>query len=359
VASAVLGVADTVLAGRPKVVPLSAHHYDSRTIGMLHVTGQATDARGQLEAWSCVIKVIDLQQAPRANTFVDAANEILVYRDHLFAADGDAFRPARCFLISEGTDGTTLLWLEDLTGLQKPPFTLEELSDIAAHLGSWNARHAVAPLQLPFVANTNSFLLRWSRTPAVRQVSRLRELREHRYVRDAFRDVPLSALEEFLSLAERLNGRTARLPRSLCFGDCNVGNLFSGNDETVAVDWASLTLDPIGVDAGCMIGSAISWGRNGAAVATDERELFETYVAAMATVGLSPDTSDVRRGYFGQYGYYVGFCATMPALLIDEVFPVPLVEQRFSARADDIPHLVAGVIAKLPGYIEELRRLAD
>ena len=42
VAGAVLGIAEPSLLGPPNVVKLSAHHYDSRTLGMLHVAGQAT-----------------------------------------------------------------------------------------------------------------------------------------------------------------------------------------------------------------------------------------------------------------------------------------------------------------------------
>lgn len=355
-ASGVLGF-PVSFAEPPSVAPLSVHHYDSRTIGMLHVSGQASDARGQFAPWSCVIKIIDLHQPPRANTFVDAASEILVYRSRLFADDETMFRPARCYLVSQGQAGTTLLWLEDLTGLQKPPFTLEELAGMSAHLGAWNARHALVPPALPFEAGTNAFLLRWSRAPAVRQVGRLRALHEHRYVRDAFRDVPLEALEEFLLLVERLNAMTSRLKPSLAFGDCNVGNLFSGDGETVAVDWASLTGDPLGVDAGCMVGSAISWGREGGAVARNERELFDTYVEALSTSGLDPQPADIRKAYYGQYGYYVCMCATMPALLVDEVFPIHLVEKRFGAPAGEIPALVAGVVDQLPTYIKELRLL--
>ena len=120
--------------------------------------GRRPDPGGDLRPWSCVIKVVDPRQPPRANTWVDAVTEILVYRSKLFSADGQSFRPARCYLISETSDGNTLLWLEDLTGLQKPPFTLEELDAMAAHLGSWNAHYALTPPRLPFEADVNSFL---------------------------------------------------------------------------------------------------------------------------------------------------------------------------------------------------------
>lgn len=359
VASAVLGADRPALIGAPIIVRLSAHHYDSRTIGMLHVSGQATDTEGQLRAWSCVIKVIDLLQTPRANSFVDAANEVLVYRDGVFDTGEERFRPARCYLISDGPGSTTLLWLEDLTGLQKPPFTLEELHGMAAHLGSWNAHQARSPAALPFEPRSNSFRLRWDRTPAMQQAARLRELHQHRYVRDAYRDVSLDKAGEFLRLVDKLNQKAALFPASLCFGDCNVGNLFIGENETVAVDWASVTRDPLGVDAGCMVGSAICWGRSGAAIAADERSLFETYLASVAASSVMRAAADVRLAYLSLYGFYVWFCAAMPVLLVDEVFPIHLLELRFGARAEEIPSLVSGVIAGLPAYIDECSLLVS
>lgn len=164
-------------------------------------------------------------------------------------------------------------------------------------LGAWNAHHANTPPRLSFEPRTNSFALRWDRTPAWQQLSRLRDLRDHRYFHDAYKDVSLDAGEEFLKLIEKLNRTVASLPPYLCFGDCNVGNLFSGESETVAVDWASIANDPIGVDAGCMIGSAICWGRDGAAIASEERSLFETYLRAVTGSGNATDPASVRRAY--------------------------------------------------------------
>lgn len=106
-----------------------------------------------------------------------------------------------------------------------------------------------------------------------------------------------------------------------------------------------------------MIGSAICWGRDGAAIALEERSLFETYLRALAGSGNETEPASVRRAYLTQYGFYVWFCAAMPMLLVDEIFPIPLVEQHFGAPAKEIPGLVSGVIARIPAYIEELSSL--
>jgi hypothetical protein len=90
--------------------------------------------------------------------------------------------------------------------------------------------------QLPFEMTNNSFLVRWERSPMIRQLPRLRELRDHDYMSDAYEDLPLDVFEEFQLLAARLNIMVASLRPSLCFGDCNVGNLFASPNETVAVD---------------------------------------------------------------------------------------------------------------------------
>jgi hypothetical protein len=122
--------------GDRELCPLSAHHYDNRTLGMLHISGQAAEVGGPARDWSCVVKVLDLGQPPRAINFVDPAHEVLVYRNQVFATDDLSFRPARSYRVGGGSDGTTLRWLEDLTGLRTPPFTIDELGTIATHLGS-------------------------------------------------------------------------------------------------------------------------------------------------------------------------------------------------------------------------------
>jgi hypothetical protein len=106
-----------------------------------------------------------------------------------------------------------------------------------------------------------------------------------------------------------------------------------------------------------MIGSAIAWGRDGAVVAQNERALFDRYLEALALAGCDASVGDIRRGFFGQYSGYLCFAAAIPALLVDEVFPIALLEQRFNAPVEEIPRLVAGIVALLPQYVEELRQL--
>ena len=76
--------------------------------------------------------------------------------------------------------------------------------------------------------------------------------------------------------------RSSSLPHAISFSDAPIGNFFCRPDETVAIDWSGVSIDPLGADGGCVVGSALTWGRMFADVAASERELFESYAEGMA-----------------------------------------------------------------------------
>ena len=170
---------------------------------------------------------------------------------------------------------------------------------------------------------------------------------------------------EFNELMKRLIAQAKSLPHSLCFGDCSAGNMFFLTGETVAIDWASLTNDPLGVDGGCVIGSGISWGRDFALVAKNERALFESYLGGLVASGWHGNRDDLRRAYFGQLGFYLSAIATMPAQVASpgrrdrENLNREFLERRFQLPLEEIPIHARGVVDVLPSYIAELKALLD
>ncbi len=81
------------------------------------------------------------------------------------------------------------------------------------------------------------------------------------------------------------------------------------------MDWASFTLDPLGVDAGSMIGSAITWGRRAMDVARNEGTLFEGYLDGLRAAGRRGERDTVRRGYLLHYGSARARHRQLPAFL--------------------------------------------
>lgn len=357
VASGVLGAPATVV-GEPVFANILAPHAEKRTIGVVKLGGDARLADGTLRGWSVVAKLVDLGQEPDVWTrWTRPEIEEIVYEEHYFADDGTRFRPARCYLVSTLEGGIRIFWLEDLTGARRPPFAVADMADMARHLGEWNGTHIALP-RLKFELPTDIFAIR-ADLPNFLRLYELCKATDPAVFRPVYGDVPVAAAHEYRALYRAQNERIKQLPHGLAFGDCQVGNLFAGDGETIAVDWTSLASEPIGADGGALIGSALSWGPGIAEIARHERELFEAYLAGLRAGGWRGNRDDVRRGYFSQFSqYFFNFAAMTPVILSNEIWPPGVVEERLQVGIEEVPALVAPIVARLPAYVDELRELA-
>ncbi len=133
--------------------------------------------------------------------------------------------------------------------------------------------------------------------------------------------------------------------------------MFPLGSETVGIDWASLTIDPIGVDIGVLIGSALSWGVEEAQTITqNESAIFDSYVSGLESAGWTGDVQNVRLAFFGQFTGYLVFTGTMP-IWVEEY--ANRIERRYGVSLEELPEHIAPVIALIPGYVEELKQLLD
>jgi hypothetical protein len=111
----------------------------------------------------------------------------------------------------------------------------------------------------------------------------------------------------------------ARLPVAVCHSDCHPRNLFPvlrsrRHVETVAIDWASVCLGPIGMDAAPLVGSGLVWTDTSAAQAERiERRVFESYLAGLVDAGWQGTPEHIRLTYLtflaGDYGGRMGIYA--------------------------------------------------
>lgn len=353
VATGAIG-AEATLVGAHQAERIVAANGDPSTLAVMRYSGRAC-VNNVEQTWSAVAKVIDTA-VPQRLHWVRSSDEIALYRSRHFAGGAGGFRPARCYHISQPSAGITVLWLEDLTGVRRTPFSLDELAQIVRHVGRWNAEQARRPLPAIDFKDYTVFA-RWEKAEwdLEREFAAFRAMDREPEVQALYRgrplDVAFALRDGFLA-----NNRRARgLPRSVCFGDANVGNIFATRDETIAIDWSSLTLDPIGVDAGSVVGSATTFGGEFIAIAANERELFGHYVEGLTEGGWRGQRDDVRRAFLVHYGGYLISNAILPAFI--GKFPRDRIERRLGMPWDEMFHRHAGIIDLLPGYVEELSRL--
>lgn len=355
VAAAAIGIAGAALAGPPDVHDLISPHNDRRTLAIKRFSGIAS-AEGSKRRWSAVCKIVDLDVAPGSvSTWVRPENEQAVYQEEYFVNDSLRFRPARCYHTSIPLPGIAVLWLEDLTTAKGPPFAPADLAQMLRHLGEWNGFHAARAPSLRFKLGEDSVYTRWAAWNYDADLADFRSMRHRPEVRAMYGDRSIEIVFELRDLLLQINQRARTHPHALCFGDCNIGNLFLRRDETVAVDWASLTSDPLGADAGCLLGSAITWGRRFGEVAENERDLFRHYFDGLLASGWRGNADDVRRGHLVHFGFYLLIMAMMPASL--KKYAREQVELRSGARWDELPLLAADIVNVLPSYLREMGRL--
>ena len=360
VAAASLGLPSAVVDKKPTCQELSTVHYDPRTIGIFRVTGTLREPSGREGAeWSAVAKVID-QSIKGPEGWVSPDQEVLSYTQGGFSDDGLNFRSAHCLHVSQREPLLTILWLEDLTSVAKPPFDVSQLSIMARHLGEWNGFHARHRRPFPFELRANAHAKRWRQSGFKKYLERFGALHDSPYARAAFGGLPRAVAYDLHEAGSALNAKVTTLDRSLAFGDCNVGNLFHTASHTVAVDWASLAQDPIGVDAGCMIGSAITFGARGSEIVAEEQQLFASYLHGIESSGMVYQPTQVRAAYLCLFAVYLFYSAMMPVLLQvpGEFFSREFYERRYRTKWEDIPRVVHGVVQALPRYVEEMRQLA-
>jgi hypothetical protein len=353
VAAGVLGLTAARIDGRPTLSEITTPHAEDRTIGIVKVSGTAGG-----RPWASVVKIVDLAvpEAARVAGVTAPQNEEIVYEEGYFASDGLPFRPARCYGVSRPGEALKVIWLEDLTGATPPPFSLDQIAQVARQIGEWNGRQAAEPQAVAFAVGQDAYIPRLRRFMHVPFLEKLRALDGTPLVRAMYGDQPIDIAFTFFALMQELLDRNRALPHSLCFGDCSAGNLFVLGNETVAVDWASLTNDPLGCDGGCSVGSCFTWGPDYAEVLVHERELFTHYLDGLSSTGWRFDPLDVRRAAFGQLGHYLCNTLEIP-VIIGETAWSAYIEKRYGLPLPEIPERGRRAIEMMPSYVEELREL--
>ena len=355
VASGALGELVNVTS-RPACTEIMSPHAEARTIAIVKVAGVAVGRR-----WSSVVKILDMSVAvnPRLVGSTAPETEEIVYEERYFADRASGLRPARCYLVSRPTPHLKLLWLEDLTGAVGAPFNLEQLQQMSRQFGAWNGECLERPPVLKFQLLRETFLHRFRTWDFPTRVEQLAAMWDVPAVRAMYGDAPLSVAADLVQAVARLVARGATMPGSLAYGDCSAGNLFFLGGRTIGIDWASLTHEATGVDAGCLIGSSITWGRDFATKLAHERELFDCYVEGLRSSNWTGEVDTVRLGYFCQFGFYLCASLMLPINLsgTDTFLSGSFFEKRYGMPIAEIPERARPIVDLAPDFTREIDAL--
>jgi len=130
------------------------------------------------------------------------------------------------------------------------------------------------------------------------------------------------------------------LPKVVCHNDLHARNAFITRQNqkllTYVIDWASIGLGPVGLDAGTILGGATNWRADEARlIANIEGELFTEYLLGLKDAGFVCERDQVRLGYLSNFvpylWYYVIAAIGMPSGPLSRMY-----SKWFGAEGDDL-----------------------
>jgi hypothetical protein len=269
--------------------------------GIFHVWGTGQTPTGNQD-WSVVLKLGRSGRGSDEPTHYNYwRREYLVFQspDDLLPLPDDGLVAPRCYGSGENEDGYWL-WLEHIVGDEPRPWPLARLGEMARHLGAYNGRFLTGrPLpHQPWLAKG---LLRGYAEWSAASGARLAELPDSALRRRGWPAEQIEQIRVMNDQRETLLAWQDQLPRTLTHGDAHELNLLprsraSGQLETVAIDWAYLSLAAIGEELVTLLRAPIREATSGY-LADLETVVYTGYLDGLAAVGWNGDPRLVRLGF--------------------------------------------------------------
>jgi hypothetical protein len=271
----------------------------------------AVRQQGATIPWSLVLKVssetIQGVGTPQRADDARLLREAAFYRSDLIHDFPSGFRPARCYALDEqvGEAGRTeyWFWLEDLSpGLASTRWTIDDYYWAAYGLGLCSGTFADHPA-LPHAAWLSRDSVRSYVEHAEPQFRALFADRTTPLIQRAFPAAAVDSLRALWHSRETHLQTLDQLPQTLVHGDAQATNLFlvtdkAGSPETAAIDWNTVGVGPVGLDAAQLFPSSVLDWDIGVDQITDVAQgIYAHYLAGVQAAGWQGDPLVVRLGY--------------------------------------------------------------
>ena len=254
--------------------------------------------------WSLVLKIAPASQ-PAADPLAwdMPQREALAYRSGFLARLPGPLVSPRCLAVSEQSDGSTWVWLEEIVDEHPGPWDLGRYALAARHLGRFNGAWLVADALPDHAWLSRDWLRRY--VEAAGRVAAAFALADDAppLLRQCFPPQAVAQIRRLWAQREVFLAALDRLPQTICHHDAFRRNLFvrrtaEGSEQTVAVDWAFVGVGAVGADlAPLVVGSLLFFE----VVESGPQQLAETALAAYMTglreTGWQGDERAVRLGF--------------------------------------------------------------
>lgn len=274
------------------------------SVGIYRVQG-ITRIDESEKAWSVILKVM---QTPENIGLKDMGGgedpthwnywkrELLVYRSGILDNLPEGLAAPACYAVEELPGNVARLWLEEIQDEYNGAWTLERYSLTARHLGRLNSMRPGKRTfpEYPWLGRDINlqWLQNWSDTPFPW---------DHPLSLSRYPEPETNPFIQLLRQNERFLQKLSALPVSLSHGDSYPTNFMSrvdatGSEQTVALDWALLGLQPLGYDLGQLVFGAIN---NLPDIPKEEiiTNLFGSYIHGLRDEGCNLDAELVRYSF--------------------------------------------------------------
>lgn len=274
------------------------------SVGIYRIQGDVSETHAE-RPWSVILKIL---QSPENVGVEDMGGgddtthwnywkrEPLVYQSGILDKLPEGLAAPICYRVEELPGNVARLWLEDIQDNYKGGWTLPRYCLTARHLGRLNGRFLKTQSFPEYPWLGRDFNRQWL------QMMPSSELQwGHPLVLRRYPEPDQNPFLQLLLKQERFLGKLDSLPKALSHGDTYPTNFMSridarGREQTVALDWALLGLQPVGYDLGQFVFGAIS------SLKSVEREetidsLFEAYVHGLRDEGVNLDAESLRYSF--------------------------------------------------------------
>ena len=274
------------------------------SVGIYRVQGVASD-QFSTTPWSVILKVI---QSPENVGEMDMGGgedpthwnywkrEPLVYQSGILDQLPQGLAAPACYAAEELPGKMAHLWLEEIRDLYNGAWSLPRYSLGARHLGRLNGMYSTRSnyAEYPWLGKgTNR---QWLQAVLSGEMQW-----DHPLVLRRYPEPDTNPFIQLVLHSERFLGRLDSLPQTLSHGDTYPTNFMSridreGKEQTVALDWALLGLQPLGDDLGQYGFGAIN-NLKSASQAEIVNTLFEANVQGLRDEGCNLNVESVRYSF--------------------------------------------------------------
>jgi hypothetical protein len=267
--------------------------------GVFRFSGTASD-HGAVLPWTMILKVmqspgnlgmIDIGEGPDETHWNYWRRERLLFESDLLVYLPHDVRAPECYGTAELPGQIAWLWLEDVSDAHGGVWPPERYELAAYHLGRLNGAY---PAGKPLPTHP------WLGRNVARQLVNTCRLQLIPAVARYLPDAPQHAVIQFILECDSALDRMDRSPQTVCHFDAGRANLMSrgrntGEQETVAIDWALAGIGPVGVELSQLVSSIGDLNQVGAG--PSEESLIARYLSGLNDVGCAVDRREVLFNY--------------------------------------------------------------